>query len=253
MDLKEQRIGEVIFNRTNDRLEIVDYVNKYNILVKSEGGIVIPHSYKSFKKGGIKTPICDYPRPMERYNKFGTFMMVTKFISSNEVEIYFPKYDCHARCTYQSFALGTVKCKFEPRYRGVGYEGEGKYLMYENGKLTFNARRWYCMIDRTHGWKHRKSSCYKDVLLDEEWFNFQNFAEWNEANYYEVDGDEMHLDKDLLSTDVKIYSPKTCVYLPSRLNEILAKGSKEQIANVLYSYKDLPKWTIELVEAKCEL
>lgn len=186
------------------------------------------------------------------YNKLDNEMILVEWVSGTKVKVYFPKYNSYTWTNHRAFKDGQVKCKFEPRLYKVGYEGEGKYLMYEHGKRTFNYNKWCHILDRTHGGKHNKP-CYKDVLLDEEWFNFQNFAEWNEANYYEIEGEEMHLDKDLLSEGVKIYSPNTCVYLPKRLNEVLATEDKEKIAEVLYNYKDLPKWIVELVEVRCEL
>ena len=39
---------------------------------------------------------------------------------------------------------------------------------------------------------------YLDVTVCEEWHNFQNFAKWFYENYYEISGEKMRLDKDIL-------------------------------------------------------
>ena len=57
-----------------------------------------------------------------------------------------------------------------------------------------------------------------DVIVCEEWHNYQNFAEWFNKNY--ISGYE--LDKDLLSNNDKIYSPCTCVFIPKLLNKFMA-------------------------------
>ena len=102
---------------------------------------------------------------------------------------------------------------------GVGYnepiEGEKVYRAYENGKQTRSHKTWEHILERCYSAKlHAKEPTYKDVVVAEEWLNYQVFAKWYEENYYEVEGQRMELDKDLLSGNCKIYSPNTCIFLP---------------------------------------
>ena len=74
---------------------------------------------------------------------------------------------------------------------------------------------WVGMIRRCYSEKSLiKRPTYKDVTICEEWYNFQNFAKWFENNY--VEG--LHLDKDLLSKEKKIYSPKSCCFITLQNN-----------------------------------
>ena len=60
--------------------------------------------------------------------------------------------------------------------------------------------------------------CVENYLL-----NFQNAAEWIKNNYYEVLGERMHLDKDILCKGNKVYSRETCIFVPERINTLFVK------------------------------
>lgn len=57
----------------------------------------------------------------------------------------------------------------------------------------------------------------------EEWHNFQNFAKWYEDNFYQVGTERMHIDKDILFKDNRLYSPETCILVPQRINMLFMK------------------------------
>ena len=69
----------------------------------------------------------------------------------------------------------------------------------------------------------KKQPAYIGCSVCEEWHNYQNFAKWYEENYYEVDGERMELDKDILVKGNKIYSPTTCVFVSQRINKLILK------------------------------
>ena len=70
-----------------------------------------------------------------------------------------------------------------------------------------------------------KYPTYIEVIVCKEWHNFQNFAKWYEENYYEIGKGKMHLDKDILFKGCKIYSPKTCIFVPERINYLFIKSN----------------------------
>ena len=184
-------------------------------------------------------------------NNFGSIMVLEKWENSNHIKVYFPQYNYHVWSTKNAFDRGNIKCPYEPRLYKVGYTGEGEYKSNENGKYTRAYTRWNAMLRRVYANKEYDCKCYKECEVDEEWWNFQNFARWESENFYQVKGDVMCLDKDLLSEEGrKIYSPETCVYLPKQLNSVLPSNNPKVIAKVLYTYKDLPHWIVELVECK---
>ena len=54
--------------------------------------------------------------------------------------------------------------------------------------------------------------------------NFQNFGEWFENNYYEIDGETMHLDKDILCKGNKEYASDKMIFVPERINTLFCKS-----------------------------
>jgi hypothetical protein len=72
---------------------------------------------------------------------------------------------------------------------------------------------------------HKRLPTYKDCSVCDEWLNFQNFAAWYDKNYYEVTGERMDLDKDILVKGNKIYSPDTCAFVPHSINGLFVKNN----------------------------
>ena len=59
---------------------------------------------------------------------------------------------------------------------------------------------------------------YKNVKVCEEWLSFTSFYNWWKNNYKEG----YQLDKDLLISNNKMYSPESCIYVPNWLNNFLS-------------------------------
>lgn len=73
---------------------------------------------------------------------------------------------------------------------------------------------WMRMLTRCYSAKfHHRSPTYIGVKVCDEWLSFMTFRKWWVEN--QVDG--WQLDKDLLS-DNRIYSPESCIFVPSWLN-----------------------------------
>lgn len=73
---------------------------------------------------------------------------------------------------------------------------------------------WKNMLERCYSAKyHRIQPTYIGVKVCGDWLSFMAFRKWWAEN--QVDG--WQLDKDLLSDD-RIYSPETCIFVPSWLN-----------------------------------
>ena len=69
----------------------------------------------------------------------------------------------------------------------------------------------------------RKQPTYKDVTVNEECLCFQDFAEWWHNNYYEIDGETMCLDKDILVKGNKEYRFDRMIFVPNRINTLFTK------------------------------
>ena len=168
-------------------------------------------------------------------NNFGSEMVITGYRMNRDMDVYFPEYDWIVRnVQYGNFKKGNVKCPYEPSICGIGYIGEGEYKRWENGKDTRVYKTWNNMLRRCYDKKyHEKYPTYIGCEVSEDFHNFQNFAKWYYNNYYEVEGERMHLDKDILCKGNKIYSPETCIFVPERINSLFTKCDRSRGESVI--------------------
>lgn len=164
----------------------------------------------------------------ERLNNFGSKIIIIEYRKVMDIDVYFPEYDWIFKHTrYSDFKKGEIKCPYERRTYGVGYLGEGKYKTKENGKKTKCYNAWHDMLRRCYSEKcHKRQPTYKNCKVRDEWLCFQNFAKWFYENYYEIEGQRMCLDKDIINKGNKIYSPDTSVFVPYTLNLLFTKNDK---------------------------
>ena len=169
----------------------------------------------------------------ERLNTFGSKMIIKKYRKAIDIDVYFPEYDwIFEHATYGKFKKGEIKCSYEPRTLGVGYLGEGKYKTRENGKVHKYYKIWHGMLMRCYDPKlHEKYTTYKGCKVEDYLLNFQHMGEWIENNYYEIPGEVMCLDKDILRKGNKVYSRETCIFVPERINTLFTKCNKSRGKN----------------------
>lgn len=119
---------------------------------------------------------------------------------------------------------GSIKNPYHRNTFGVGFLGIGEYECYKNNKFTNAYKIWRYMLERCYYRTYQdKHPSYKGCTACEEWHNFQNFAKWYEENYYEIKGEKMCLDKDILVKWNKVYSPETCIFVPQSINKLFTK------------------------------
>ena len=170
-----------------------------------------------------------------RINNFGSEMIITGYRNYSDIDVYFPEYDWIVKNRqYSDFKKGKIRCPYERRAFGVGYIGEGKYKIKENGKHTRVYSTWYDMLKRCYDKKYQeKYPTYNGCTVCEEWLNFQNFAKWYDENSYEVNNEKMNLDKDILVKHNKIYSPDTCIFVPQAINKLFVKCDRSRGDSVI--------------------
>lgn len=83
---------------------------------------------------------------------------------------------------------------------------------------------WVRMLERCYCPKSlKKQPTYLNCTVCTEWHYFSTFKEWYDQHHVQ----DFQLDKDLLGSTSKEYSPATCVFIPSKINSLLAsKKSK---------------------------
>lgn len=177
----------------------------------------------------------------DKLNSFGSKMIIKEYKNKRDIDVYFPDYDwTFEHTTYQHFKNGNIKCPYEPRYCSKGYLGEGKYKMSENGKLKKEFNIWYNMLIRCYDPKIQENKpTYKGCSVEDYLLNFQHMCEWLEKNYYEVPGERMCLDKDILCKGNKVYSRDTCIFVPNRINVLFTKRDNYRGDNPI-GVSDLP-------------
>ena len=174
----------------------------------------------------------------ERINSFGSKMVIKDYRGALDIDVYFPEYDwVFKHSIYNNFKKGEVKCPYEPRVYGVGYIGEGKYSAKENN-IWYSI--WAHMLERCYDSKYQeRNPTYRGCQVEEYLLNFQNMGEWLENNYYEIPGETMCLDKDILYKGNKIYSRNTCIFVPERINKLFVKSDGSRGNNPI-GVSDLP-------------
>jgi hypothetical protein len=156
-------------------------------------------------------------------NNYGSLMKVIEYNDTHDIWVQFEK-GIPVHTQWNNFIIGNVKNPYDKTVYGIGYIGEGKYIVSKDKKVTIQYDTWRGMIQRCYHKKFQeKNPTYKGCIVSEEWHNFQNFAKWYDENFYQLEGEEMHLDKDILVKGNKIYSPETCVFVPKRINSLFNK------------------------------
>lgn len=183
-----------------------------------------------------------------KLNNFGTKMTIISYKDRHNITVEFED-GCIIEAQYKQFKEGRLKSKNEKRFYNIGYIGMGKYSTKINNKFTPQYSHWNGIMTRCYnGNLHEKHKTYENCTVCEEWHNFQNFAKWYDENYYEIEGQKTHLDKDILIKGNKIYSPETCVFVPQEINLLFVKGDNirgDFPIGVTYHKRDL------VFEAKC--
>lgn len=103
--------------------------------------------------------------------------------------------------------------------QGVGFnDADYKVTQYISGKQFMCPfyDRWKSMLERCYSKKFKlKNPAYIGCSVCEEWLTFSNFKAWMEKQ----DWQGKELDKDLLVTGNKVYSPDRCIFLDKEINQ----------------------------------
>jgi hypothetical protein len=159
-----------------------------------------------------------------KLNKFGSLMTIIEYNKHQDITVKFEDSGSLVKAQYGSFESGYIKNPYDPMVYGHGYIGEGSYKSGKTGHLTRQYATWKGMLQRCYDPKFQsRQPMYIGCSVDKEWHNFQTFAKWYDENYYEIDGQTMSLDKDILIKGNKIYSKDTAIFAPRLINNLFIK------------------------------
>lgn len=129
----------------------------------------------------------------------------------------------------------------ESLLQGVGYNDiEGFSNRNKNYIVAKAYSLWHGIINRCYNEKSLiKHPAYKNVTVCEEWLIASNFYKWvlKHSDLFKLTDIKFALDKDLLSSGSKIYSPDTCIFLPTKINAILARNTVTNKSGLLGYFK----------------
>ena len=167
------------------------------------------------------------------------------------------KYKAIVHTTINNCKNGQVKNPYHPSVYGVGYIGVGKYKSRENCNKKDNSyyEDWLDLLKRGFDNKYKeKRPTYKDVTVNEECFCLQNFGVWWENNYYEIEGEQMCIDKDILCKGNKEYSFNTMIFVPQRINLLFVKcdGSRGNLPIGVSYHKETNKYMARCQTLECQ-
>ena len=104
-----------------------------------------------------------------------------------------------------------------PTVRGIGYWGMPNVDVHH-----WTYIRWSDMLLRCYSEKfHSHQPNYIGCTVAEEWHNYANFKKWAEENFYQVDNEQMELDKDILKKGNTVYSSENCIFVPKSINSLI--------------------------------
>ena len=155
----------------------------------------------------------------------GYEFIIVEYNNANDLWVEFQdEYKTRVHTKYNNCKNSGIKNPYHPSVYGVGCLGQGKYKSQINGKRTKEYNEWCNMLERCYSEEFKnKRPTYKGVVADKYFHNFQNFASWWHNNYYEIEGERMHLDKDILVKGNKEYAPDKCIFVPERINTLFIK------------------------------
>lgn len=226
-NLKYEREGKINKNFQKDTMKIILYNNSNDIIVEFQD------TYKTKVKSTYNQFICGQINNPNHYlgeiniNKQGCKMKIISFVNHKNITVEFQdEYKAIVRSQYNHFKEGSIRNPYHKSLCGVACIGETK-TTYKNGSVKLSYKFWSDMINRCYSKKELdKRPTYKNVFVCKDWLCYKNFEEWFNENYYEIDGETMNLDKDILIKGNKEYSPQYSIFTPQKINNLFIKPSK---------------------------
>lgn len=157
---------------------------------------------------------------IEKINIQGCHMKVIEYINSKNMKVQFiDKYNAIVSAQWKEFNNGHLLNPYFPTVYGVGIVGG------RNRNHEYQYTYWKNILARCYNTKIKKQHpTYEKCYICNDWILYDEFKKWCNSNYYEVDNQNMQIDKDILIKGNKIYSPTTCCFVPDRINSLIIKS-----------------------------
>lgn len=219
------RLGEEKVMNCGLKAKIIKYNNSQDIDIKFEDGFVHKNQcYSHFKNGRLESRLKYINRVGEtRTMNNGEEVKLIKYETAKNISVQFENGYIIENIAYDSFVNGVLSSIYAPHIEGIGYLGNSK-IHNDNGRIKKSYICWTNMIKRSCNRDFKeKHKTYANASSCKEWLCYEVFEDWYNDNYYEVSGEIMCLDKDILIKGNKMYSPNTCVFAPQSINALFVK------------------------------
>lgn len=248
------RTGEIHITNEGREVEIIEYINSNNCTIKFEDGITLTKRYYSnIIKGKVKKPKEDINHVGEEHiTKQGYKIKITEYFNAKNCTISFENELIIKNKTYSSIVSGAILNPYHPTVYGIGHIGIGKYATQVDNVKSKIYYAWNNILERCYSEKlHKRKPTYKEITICKEWRDFQVFAMWYEKSYKEG----FELDKDILKKGNKVYSPQTCCFVPSEINNLFTnrKNARGLLPIGVRKCKDGYKAKLRLSNVQTEL
>lgn len=112
MSNKIDRTGEISVNTKGQKMKIIDYCNANDVDIQFDDGNIVSHKrYSHFVRGNIENPVDKELRKSRlgevRFNNQGQRMVVTKYHSSQQIEVTFDN-GAIVKTSYSIFLRGII-------------------------------------------------------------------------------------------------------------------------------------------------
>lgn len=160
------------------------------------------------------------------YNRYGSKMTIIEYNGIYNTKIKFD--DGFSKTVrYEHFKNGAVTNPYDISVYGFGCLGENAGIFSEPDSFSPPYNRWHSLVQRCYSKKQQKRQpTYIGCSVAPEWQNFQNFAIWFKENFYQIQGERMEIDKDILFKGNKVYGPDRCCFVPQKINGLFIKAEK---------------------------
>lgn len=214
------KVGDRYYHPIHGWYEVIGIVDTQTVTIKFDNTQTVRNVSKyRILNGRIKDYKSSfYHQVGESYtNKYGRYEII-KILPHKKALVKFENTGTIVESTICNIKNGRVKDFNSPEIFGIGYIG-----CFRNNERISKDRAyvvWRNMLMRCYDEKtHIKRPTYIGCTVCNEWHNYSNFKQWFDENYQEG----YCLDKDILFKGNKVYSPKTCCFVPNEINSILTK------------------------------
>ena len=154
----------------------------------------------------------------------GELMQIINYRNAKDIDIQFLQTNnVIYHQSYANFKNGALKDYYLPTFYNMGIVGDGR-IHNANGEKTLAFKHWEYMLKRCYyEFDLQRYPTYTPCEVCSDWLNLSTFEKWVENNYYQCGNERMCLDKDILFKNNKIYSPKTTIFVPERINILFTK------------------------------